>query len=125
MMHRRAFRHFAAFAAMLGIVLQVFWPLLAQAHSGSGLYTTICSVGGIERSVEIPGVPPADQSPAKQVKHCPLCSGSDRSQAILEVSLPVLAVPAAPVALPAEPALPSFRSTVVSPAQARAPPVQS
>ena len=115
----------AALLATLALALQVFFPLLAQAHSGSGLYTTICSVGGIGRSVEIPGVPPADQSPAKQVKHCPLCGGTDRSQAILDVSLPVLSVPAGPIELPAEPALPSFRNTAVSPAHPRAPPAQS
>ena len=115
----------AALLATLALVLQAFFPLLAQAHSGSGLYTTICSVGGVARSVEIPGAPPGDQSPAKQAKHCPLCGGTDRAQAILDVSLPVLAVPAAPVALPAEPALPSFRNTAVSPAHPRAPPAQS
>jgi len=123
----RTIRRYAALAALLGVVLQAFWPLIAQARPGSSswLLTSICSVGGNVRSVELPGIPPADHNPAKQVKHCPLCSGSDRAQAIVAAAVPVLAVPAGVVDVQAPPALPSFRTTVVSPAHPRAPPVQS
>ena len=72
----RALRRHAALAAMFGIALQAFWPLVAQARSGRSIAMPICSVEGPHRSIEVP----IDGGKTRQTtEHCKLCVlGADR-----------------------------------------------
>lgn len=117
----------AALLAMLAVVLQGFLPLVAQAQAaGPDFLGSICSVDGLAVPAAANGAPLPDEEAGKHVKHCSLCvMGGDRGTAVVSAPVPFFIV-AAPEAVlpPAQPAA-SFRSTVVSPAQPRAPPVQS
>ena len=113
-------RSIAAWLAILAVALQVFWPLVAQAQPKSALYGSICSAGGGDHSPAAPG----GHGPGRHVKHCPLCSaGGDRAaQAVDSPAHPLFIVAGASFEVPAVLPAASFRSTVVSPAQPRAPP---
>jgi hypothetical protein len=73
MMISRTIRRFAALAAMLGIALQAFWPLIAQARPV--LSVPICLAGTPGHSIELP-VGKSDASG----EHCKLCVlGTDKA----------------------------------------------
>lgn len=118
----------AAWLAALAVALQGFWPAVAQAQEASqSLFGTICSVDGAKTVDLSTGKLPADGGGAgKHQKHCALCvAGGDR----LPVLAPAPVLPLLPSAGPAEtvasrPAAP-FSSASSTPAQPRAPPVQS
>lgn len=117
----------AALLAMLAVVLQGFLPLVAQAKAtGPDFLGSICSIDGPAVPDAAGGTPLPDDGAGKHQKHCALCvMGGDRAAALVSSPAPVFVVAApAAVVLPAQPAA-SFRSTVVSPAHPRAPPVQS
>lgn len=120
-------RRLAAWLAALAIALQGFWPALAQGQSSSAsLFVTVCSVDGAKTVDLSDGKVPSDNGTGKHQKHCALCiAGGDR----LPVLAPAPVPPLLPSAGPAEtvasrPAAP-FTSASSTPAQPRAPPVQS
>jgi hypothetical protein len=115
----------AALSAVLALVLHGFWPALAQANpADASPFGTICTADGAVSAPAQPG----DGLPAggaKHQKHCPLCAGGDRVQALAWAPVILFQAPA-PIAetIAAQPA-PQLRSTSVLPASPRAPPVQS
>lgn len=117
----------AAVLAVLAMVMQGFWPLLAQAQaSDASLFGVICSVDGA-KAVELPGGKlPADGGAGKHQKHCALCvAGGDRAQALASAPVEFVLSPVAVAAVPAARSAAFLPSIVPSPAQPRAPPFQS
>jgi len=116
-----------AMLAVLAMVMQGFWPLLAQAQaSDASLYGVICSVDGA-KSVELPGSPlPADGGAGKHQKHCALCvAGGDRAQALASAPVEFVFSPVGAAAVPAVQSTAFLPLASPSPAQPRAPPFQT
>jgi hypothetical protein len=114
----------AALAALAAVLLNVLWPLVAQAKPS--LLVPVCSIEGTTHYVEVPGAEsPLDKRSQAQHDHCKLCVfGADRVLA-LPAHQAVLVVEAAVGEKPAPrfqplPAFLSFR-----PEQSRAPPAVS
>jgi len=62
-----------AWIAVLAVMLQAPWPLIAQARPG-GEKVAVCTIDGITHNIELPGVPtPLDKSSQHQGDHCKLC----------------------------------------------------
>jgi len=119
----------AAVLAVLAMVMQGFWPLLAQAQaqgSDAPLFGVICSVDGA-KAVELPGGKlPADGGAGKHQKHCALCvAGGDRAQVLASAPVEFVLSPVPVAAVPAARSAAFLPSIVLSPAQPRAPPFQS
>ena len=118
----------ATWLAILAIVLQALWPLIAQAKPATpSVLLPVCSVDGVTHYIELtPSESPFDERSAVQHEHCQLCVfGSDRVTALPAASIPVLVVETALDEAPlhcvvASPETPSFL-----PAQPRAPPPYS
>jgi hypothetical protein len=117
----------AALLAVFAMALQGFWPALAQAQGAKqSLFGTICSVDGAKSIDLSTGKLPADGGAGKHQKHCALCvAGGDRLQALAPA--PAAFAPSSGVAFESPAAQPAafLLSTPASPAQPRAPPVQS
>ena len=112
MMFSRLLRRTGALAALLAISLQAFWPALVHAQPKSVSTEAICSAGG------------GDHGAGKHFRHCALCGGADRFQALVPSPAPFSAQPAAAVESPAARPAP-LHSAFRLPANPRAPPVQS
>jgi hypothetical protein len=118
---------FGKWLAMSAMALNALWPLISQAQPKEPeLFTTICTLEGMQ-TVELPvGKVPFDDSAGKHQKHCKLCiGGNDRTQALVSAPAdafrsPIFAVES-PSALPAA----EVRATSASLAQPRAPPALS
>ena len=73
-------RRLPAYLAIVAIVLQALWPLLAQAKPKSVVLVPVCTVQGVTHYIELPvggkpGEPPSDPRAASQHDHCSFCSG--------------------------------------------------
>ncbi|HTP61847.1 MAG TPA: DUF2946 family protein [Burkholderiales bacterium] len=112
--------------AILAAAVSALLPVAAYATPAiSELSGTICSADGTARSIEIPGIPAPGKGAVKHVKHCPLCGGTDRLQAVAPGVAPALVAPAGDAVVPVPLHAVFFGSSVFSPARPRAPPVQS
>jgi len=117
----------AALLAVFAMALQGFWPALAQGQStAASLFATVCSIDGAKTVDMSGGKFPADGGAGKHQKHCALCvAGGDRAPALA----PAPVLPLFHSTRPAEFIAPLSATQVVSapstPAQPRAPPVQS
>jgi len=78
-MGRMRFRS-AAWLAVVAMVLQALWPLVAQAKPRSSVLVPVCTVQGITHYIELPGgkSPVEEQSEAHH-QHCSFCTfGGER-----------------------------------------------
>ena len=116
----------AALIAAFALAFQALVPALARAQPASSVAMPICSVDGGMRTIDLPVAPQGGQGAAKHLKHCALCiGGGDRAQAVDAPVVPVILVVDSVSEFPAARPAAAFRSTVLSPAHPRAPPVQS
>jgi hypothetical protein len=111
-MFSRLLRRTGALAALLAISLQAFWPALVQAQPKSISAGAICSAGGGEHGA------------GKHFRHCALCGGADRFQALVPSPAPFAALPVAAMESPAARPAP-LHSEFRRPANPRAPPARS
>ena len=119
---------FPAWLAILAIALQALWPLLAQARPSAPRHLVpLCSVGGVVRSVELPGArPPLEQRSAAFHGHCGLCvPGAERSAALPPAPLPPLRVVLAALVVDERDRAAPIAVQFDWPADARAPPAHS
>lgn len=117
----------AALFAVLALALHGVWPALAQAKpAGASPLGTICTVDG---AAGVPdqsgGGQPTGDGSAKHQKHCPLCLGCDRVQALAWAPVVSFQSPATVAETIAARPAPQFRASAVLPASPRAPPAQS
>ena len=115
----------AALLAIFALAFQALVPVLARAQPASSISMPICSADGDLRTIDVPVAPHGNQRAAKHLKHCALCTGGDRAQAVDAPAVPVVFVVDSVFESPAAQPAAAFKSTAVSPAQPRAPPVQS
>ena len=123
----RASRHFlrnGSLAAILAVLLNALWPLLAQVTPADSTLVAVCSESGT-RYIELQNDAPLGKPLAAHHRHCKLCVlGCDR------VVVPALP---APLALPIDSALPRVAAFAAVPpavhsaipASPRAPPFAS
>ncbi len=117
----------ASFLAALAMVLQAFWPLLAQARPRiAGVLVPVCAAEGPTHYLELPaGKSPLDERSASHGGHCKLCAfGGDRQLALPTVSPTFFLSPARAVHMPVAQFAAALRPTSDSPAKPRAPPAQ-
>jgi hypothetical protein len=114
-------RRFSAWLAILGMVLNALWPLLAHAAPRE-FVAPICSmVGTTAAQVMEGGLPPP--APLKSVApHCPFCSlGSDQQPLLAAAEIPAF-VPLLLAAPPPPAKIVVFSATIASAAHPRGPP---
>ena len=83
-------RRLPALVAVLAILLQSLWPLIAQARPrAASTLVPVCTVEGVTHYIELrTDRAPADERASSHVEHCGLCVlGADR------VALPAFQVP--------------------------------
>jgi Protein of unknown function (DUF2946) len=117
----------AAFAAMLAMALQAFWPLLAQARPRiAGELVPVCTVEGTTHYLELPaGKSPLDERSASHGEHCKLCVfGDGKAVDVSSVDLSVFLRTGNTEQSTATPSVPFHQSPHLLPAQPRAPPSQ-
>jgi hypothetical protein len=124
-MHRRR-NKLAISLAIFALLLQAFWPLLAQARPGpQTMLVQLCTIDGITHYAEIPVRvdAPAEEHTSIHSGHCVMCVfGAERVLALPSLKLLTLD-PAIPVfELPADLTPAKLRITSHPPAQPRAPP---
>ena len=123
----RASRHFlrnGSLAAILAVLLNALWPMLAQAAPADSTLVAVCSEGGTHY-IELQNDSPLGKPLAAHHDHCKLCVfGCDRI-AIPAPAVPVpLAVDSAPLGVTVSSAVPPAVHSA-TPARPRAPPFAS
>jgi hypothetical protein len=113
-------------AAILAVLLNALWPLLAQAKPAEMLIVPVCTIGGETHYIEMDrGDSPLDKRSQAQHEHCKLCVFAAERVSLPPMRFPVLTVALlsdAELVAPTEvfSAAPSIR-----PAPSRAPPAVS
>ena len=116
----------AGLAAILAVLLNALWPLLAHAKPADSLMVPVCTVGGETHYIEMErGDSPLEKRSQAQHEHCKLCVFSAERVSLLPMTLPVLTLAALPDARPAAHAEVLSAAPSIRPAQSRAPPVAS
>jgi hypothetical protein len=126
-MELRIFRSRAAsLLALLAAMLQVSWPLLAQANPGPRtILVQLCAVDGAAHYAEIPidGDSPGESHRAGRCGHCAMCvTASERMPAAPPAATPTLVLERSTPERIGVDAGAQFVSTAHRPAQPRAPP---
>ncbi len=88
-------RSFPVWLAIIALMLQALWPLLAHAKPNSAkLLVPVCTIEGITHYLELPGSnAPLEQRSASQHEHCALCVfGAERLAAIPAAPVPALRI---------------------------------
>jgi hypothetical protein len=113
-------------AAILAVLLNALWPLLAHARPADSLAIPVCTVGGETHYIEIErGDSPLEQRSKAQHDHCKLCVfGAERAIA-LPSGAPVLSLRGASQAAVPPPPAPPASFAFISTARSRAPPAFS
>jgi len=111
-------------AAILAVLLNALWPLIAQAKPANSLRVAVCSEVGTHY-IELRSEVPLDERLATHHDHCKLCVlGCDRVALPLPAAPLALTVDSAPLRVAAAVAVPpAVRSAF--PPRPRAPPFAS
>ena len=116
-----------ALLAMLAMVLQALWPLVAQAKPNiPGVQVPVCTIDGITHYVELPAPDsPVEKSSAAHHEHCKMCVFGAERVAVLPVATPIARLAPTPQRAPDFVPVSSSPSSFQRPALPRAPPVIS
>jgi hypothetical protein len=116
----------AGLAAILAMLLNALWPLLAHAKPADSLLVPVCTAGGETHYIELErGDSPLDKRSQAQHDHCKLCVFGAERVSLPPMTRPVLTVATPPDARPAALAEVFSAAPSIRPAQSRAPPAIS
>jgi hypothetical protein len=118
-------RH-GSIAAILAVLLNALWPLIAHAKPANSLLVPVCSIEGTTHYIELQGSDsPLDKRSGAQHDHCKLCVFGAERQAAPAPSAPVLSLETVSQAAASPPAAALPASPFLSIARPRAPPALS
>ena len=125
-MRARRYLRSGSIAAILAVLLNTLWPLLAQAKPADALLVPVCSAGATTHYIKIErGDTPLERRSASQHDHCKLCVFAGDRLAPPAADLPQLRLAEAPFAIPPQSSAVLFTSRPALSARPRAPPVVS
>jgi hypothetical protein len=113
-------------AAVLAVLLNALWPLLAHAKPADSLLVPVCTLGGETHYIEMErGDSPLDQRSQAQHEHCKLCVFAAERASLPPMQFPVLTVALLPDAGPVARTAVFSPAPSIRPARSRAPPATS
>jgi hypothetical protein len=116
----------AGLAAILAVLLNALWPLLAHAKPANSLLVPVCTLGGETHYIEMErGDSPLDKRSQAQHEHCKLCVFAAERASLPPMQFPVLTVALLPDGGPVAQAEVFSPAPSIRPARSRAPPAVS